>query len=120
MSMFDKLLDSGADPNTKYDDSTIWKRYLSHLLYGKSGLRNISSMQNEFKQMKRLLLAGADPNGTSNGKKLEAIIKETFGASHGTELLELVSQMRLREEGGFLVRMWKSTWRKFILSSAVR
>lgn len=120
MSMFDKLLDSGADPNTKYDDSTIWKRYLSHLLYGKSGLRNISSMQNEFKQMKRLLLAGADPNGTSNGKKLEAIIKETFGASHGTELLELVSQMRLREEGGFLVRMWKSTWRKPISSSAVR
>jgi hypothetical protein len=112
MSMFDKLLDSGADPNTKYDDSTIWKRYLSHLLYSKSGLQNRNSLQDEFKQMKRLLLSGADPNVTANGKRLEVIIEETFGASHTTELLEIVKQMRLRTEGGLLARMWKSTWRK--------
>jgi hypothetical protein len=112
MSMCDKLFDAGANPNSKYNDSTIWKWYLRHLLRGKSGLRNRNILHNEFKLMKRLLLSGADPNATANGKTLDLIIEETFGAYHTTELLDLVRQMRLRTDGGLLRRIWKLTWRR--------
>jgi hypothetical protein len=112
MSMCDKLFDAGANPNSKYDDSTIWKRYLSHIIYGKSGLPNRNILHNEFKQMKRLLLSGADPNATANSKTLDLIIEETFGAYHTTELLDLVRQMRPRTDGGLLSRIWKITWRR--------
>ena len=112
MSMFDKLLDSGANPNSTYDDSTIWKRYLRYLLYSKGGLMNRNILRDEFKQMKRLLLSGADPNATANGKKLDLIIEETFGVYHATELLDLVSQKRLHTDGGFLSRIWKVSWRR--------
>jgi hypothetical protein len=112
MSMCDKLFDAGANPNSKYYDSTIWKRYLCHLLNGKSGLRHRNVLHIEFKQMKRLLLSGADPNATAHGKTLDLIIEETFGAYHTTELLDLVRQMRLRTDGGLLSRIWKMTWRR--------
>jgi hypothetical protein len=112
MSMCDKLFDAGANPNSKFDDTTIWKRYLSHIIYIKSDLRNRNILHNEFKQMKRLLLSGADPNATVNGKTLDLIIEETFGAYHTTELLDLVRQMRLRTDGGLLSRIWKITWRR--------
>jgi hypothetical protein len=112
MSMCDKLFDAGANPNSKYDDSTIWKRYLRHLLNGKSGLRHRNVLHSEFKQMKRLLLSGADPNATANGKTLDLIIEVTFGAYHTTELLNLVRQMRLRTDGRLLSRIWKLTWRR--------
>ncbi|KAH8775890.1 hypothetical protein BGZ57DRAFT_369000 [Hyaloscypha finlandica] len=112
MSMCDKLFDAGANPNAKYDDSTVWKRYLRHLLHGKSGLRNRNILHNEFKLMKLLLLSGADPNATANGKTLDLIIEETLGAYQTTELLDLVRQMRLRTDGGLLSRIWKMTWRR--------
>jgi hypothetical protein len=110
--MCDKLFDAGANPNAKYDNSTVWKRYLSHLLHGKSDLRNRNVLHNEFKLMKRLLLSGADPNSTANGKTLDLIIEENFGAYHTTELLALVGQMRLRTDGGLISRIWKMTWRR--------
>jgi hypothetical protein len=106
--MCDKLFDAGANPNAKYDDSTVWKRYLSHLLHNTSGLRNRKTLHNEFKLMKRLLLSGADPNE----KTLDLIIEETFGAYQTTELLNFVGQMRLRTDGGLLSRIWKLTWRR--------
>jgi hypothetical protein len=114
MSMFDKLLESGANPNSKFDDSTVWKRYLGHLLHGKSGLLNRNSLQNEFRQVKQLLLSGADPHAISNdsdGMTVDEIIEATFSDYHTTELLALLNQIRLRTDGGFLSRVWKATWR---------
>jgi hypothetical protein len=112
MSICDKLFDAGANPNSKYDGSTIWKRYLSHIIYVKSDLQNRNILYNEFKLMKRLLLSGADPRATANGKTLDLILEETFGTYHTAELLDLVRQMRLRTDGGLLSRIWKITWRR--------
>jgi hypothetical protein len=69
-------------------------------------------LYNEFKLMKRLLLSGADPRATANGKTLDLILEETFGTYHTAELLDLVRQMRLRTDGGLLSRIWKITWRR--------
>jgi hypothetical protein len=112
MPMFEKLVEYKANPNAKYNDSTVWKRYLIHLMQGKSGLRNRTGLENEFRQVKQLLLSGADPKAIASDHNVDEIIQATFGARHANELLDLVNQMRLRSDGGFLGRVWKVAWRR--------
>lgn len=107
--MLDKLLECGANPNAKFDKSTVWKRYLKYLLHSKSNVEKTNSLQTGFEQVKKLLLSGADPNTTSCDKTVDQIIEATFGTTHATELLDTVRQMRLRAEGGIFSRVWK-TW----------
>ena len=112
--MFDKLLEAGADPNAQYGDSTIWKRYLRYLWGCKGGLWTKNLWRNEFKQVKQLLLSGADPNATAEGVMVDQIIEATFGTHYATELLDIIRQARLRTDGGFLSRVWKVPWRRSV------
>jgi hypothetical protein len=107
MAMFDKLMDAGANPNSKFDDSTVWKRFLTHLIHGKSGLQNRNILKDEFKHVKRLLLAGADYSVVVEDQSVDAILQATFKPSHTIELMETISKRRAESSGGFLSRVWR-------------